>query len=87
VVTGSAPEAGWLSGCDARRPGAVRSLPDDALVYVIDFPGTTTSPGLDQIRALAPRRAWRIRQVRTAGRYPTATIAVSFPPPPLPVIM
>jgi hypothetical protein len=79
VVTGSAPEAGWLSGCDARRPDAVHVLPDDLVVYVIDFPGVGDRPGLARIRGLDPRRTWTIRTLTTTGRYPGAVLAVSSP--------
>lgn len=79
VVAGSAPEVGWLTGCDARRPDAVRGVPDDLVVYVIDFPGAGVRPGLDRIRALAPTRTWTIRQVATTGSYSTALVAVSLP--------
>jgi hypothetical protein len=82
VVTQSVPEAGWLTGCDARRAEAVRTLPAGTVVYVVDFPNVATTAGLARIKALAPDRTWTVRRVHTSGSYSTADIAVSYPADP-----
>ena len=79
VVTQTAPEAGWLTGCDARRAEAVRTLPAGVVVYVVDFPDAGTAAGLARMKALAPDRAWTVRRVHTSGGYSIADIAVSYP--------
>lgn len=79
VVTPSIPEAGWMTGCDATRAEALRSLPAGTVVYVVDFPDAGTAAGLARIKAIAPDRTWTVRRVHTSGSYSVADIAVSYP--------
>lgn len=81
VVSDLAVEAAWVSRCEGITPRYAAATPDDATVYVIDFPDSPDWSASEQVKRALPARTWESIDLGEQGELGRAVLSASRPTP------